>query len=99
MKERTPIPDVFEDTLERIDAKIAEVSPLGIETHDERINRAYHRSEVCGCRACKRRFWHAVEDAVEAERRRGDQGIIDAIERYAPLINEIADLDDDLGDD
>jgi hypothetical protein len=96
----TPIPEVYADTLERIDARIAEYDTLGIETHEERINRAFHRSEVCGCMACKRRFWHAVEEAVVAEFRHDEQDIIEAIEKYTPLIDEVADLDDDdLGDD
>ena len=94
----TPIPEVYADTLERIDARIAEYDTLGIETHEERINRAFHRSEVCGCMACKRRFWRAVEEAVESEQRHGADGMIDMIEKYSPLIDEFAGLDD-LGDD
>jgi len=99
MKERTPIPEIYEETLERTASRIGELPYFGIETHDERINKAYHRAEACGCQACKNRFWHAVEEAVEAERRHSDEDIIAAIERYSPLINEVADFDDDLGDD
>lgn len=105
MNERTPIPTVYEETLERIAVDIASREPnpihhFGIETHNERINRTYHRAEQCGCSTCKARFWRAVEDAVESEMRHSEDEVVAAIERYAPLIDEMAGCEDDeLEDD
>lgn len=101
MSERyTHIPDVYEETLERKATDISELPYFGIETFEEKINRAYHRAEACGCGSCKARFWRAVEEAVESESRHiGDEDIMAAIEKYAPLIDDTAEIDDCEFDD
>lgn len=92
----TPIPEVYQDTLEHIDASIAGIHPLGIETHDELIQKAYHQAETCGCRQCKAGFWYAMRDAVQSDQRHDSVAETqEVIDRYFPLADDIFDIDED----
>ena len=74
------IPDIYEDELYYIDALQASEHPLGIETYEDRITRAFDRMVGCGCGSCKRQFWHEVEKAAEFAQRNGDRLVCEQME-------------------
>ena len=103
---QTEIPNEYNETLERIDSRIAEIHPLGIRVLDDISAEglsAHDRAESCGCKSCWRAFWNLVEewrglrelDRAKERWLRSDrlrEELEEDIERYAP------DPEDDDGD-
>lgn len=68
----TRIPEVYQETLERIDAKIGNYYTFGMKDPlmdskgyhwQDEIEFSYNRWQICGCNQCKKAFFSSVRNA------------------------------------